>query len=616
MITTNDDMNLDNHLNNIPEYNLDDHDSISSSFNPSGNPFNFASPFQGRDDLGLSTSANHNPAFSPVASPVNTGSTFPVYNNHSLASSVTSQDFYSPPASGIHSGVSTPHPMNETRESLFFDNITTREPVPNRRSMNPPSRQNRPVMPPHSFSFSNSHDGFPPAPPGQTTPGAASSNFYGNGMNFLHVDPSQVLNPEFGMGKSLPDRRQGMFHIVDQELDDDDAMFNGSNPASEFLDLPSDSDMINVQTVNYNNSNNNNDSEWGRAQFSTDSFVSSSMPARSGQMSGPSKTESAWAQPREKQDGFGRKQKIARTISSPNTASLLQQNMNRRIQSNPGTPPEQFSPNSTGTNGTVSTVASNGSTNATSTGTISATTSPTAVEAGGANAQSGVSPGSNGANGATSRQPNATSPANQIDPKNPNLMANGQPTSCTNCHTQTTPLWRRDPDGQPLCNACGLFLKLHGVVRPLSLKTDVIKKRNRSGAGATGTGNGVSGGLSRSGSKKTGRKNSVVTVVSARDSDSASPPQDVSIAQMQFPTSTTSPQSHISPSHQNAQSPQQLSPMSLQQQAPQPVSHYSPQHQIQPQPIQLTMSDDENTMSKSGMTQQNGNQWEWLTMSL
>lgn len=52
---------------------------------------------------------------------------------------------------------------------------------------------------------------------------------------------------------------------------------------------------------------------------------------------------------------------------------------------------------------------------------------------------------------------------------------------CTNCSTTTTPLWRRNPEGQPLCNACGLFLKLHGVVRPLSLKTDVIKKRNRSG---------------------------------------------------------------------------------------------------------------------------------------
>lgn len=51
--------------------------------------------------------------------------------------------------------------------------------------------------------------------------------------------------------------------------------------------------------------------------------------------------------------------------------------------------------------------------------------------------------------------------------------------SCTNCHTKTTPLWRRNPEGEPLCNACGLFLKLHGVVRPLSLKTDIIKKRQR-----------------------------------------------------------------------------------------------------------------------------------------
>lgn len=30
-----------------------------------------------------------------------------------------------------------------------------------------------------------------------------------------------------------------------------------------------------------------------------------------------------------------------------------------------------------------------------------------------------------------------------------------------------------------LCNACGLFLKLHGKPRPISLKTDVIKSRNR-----------------------------------------------------------------------------------------------------------------------------------------
>lgn len=49
---------------------------------------------------------------------------------------------------------------------------------------------------------------------------------------------------------------------------------------------------------------------------------------------------------------------------------------------------------------------------------------------------------------------------------------------CHNCHTLKTPLWRKDPDGNTLCNACGLFLKLHGTMRPLSLKTDVIKKRS------------------------------------------------------------------------------------------------------------------------------------------
>jgi GATA-binding protein, other eukaryote len=50
---------------------------------------------------------------------------------------------------------------------------------------------------------------------------------------------------------------------------------------------------------------------------------------------------------------------------------------------------------------------------------------------------------------------------------------------CQNCSTSTTPLWRRDEYGAVLCNACGLFLKLHGRPRPISLKTDVIKSRNR-----------------------------------------------------------------------------------------------------------------------------------------
>jgi len=65
-------------------------------------------------------------------------------------------------------------------------------------------------------------------------------------------------------------------------------------------------------------------------------------------------------------------------------------------------------------------------------------------------------------------------------------------TSCTNCSTQTTPLWRRTFAGEPLCNACGLYFRLHGVNRPLSLKTDIIKKRNRPSSSKTPTTGSVS----------------------------------------------------------------------------------------------------------------------------
>lgn len=61
---------------------------------------------------------------------------------------------------------------------------------------------------------------------------------------------------------------------------------------------------------------------------------------------------------------------------------------------------------------------------------------------------------------------------------------------CSNCGTTKTPLWRKDPSGNTLCNACGLFLKLHGTMRPLSLKTDVIKKRNSKRQSITAQGEG------------------------------------------------------------------------------------------------------------------------------
>ncbi|XP_054273240.1 GATA-binding factor A isoform X1 [Macrosteles quadrilineatus] len=50
---------------------------------------------------------------------------------------------------------------------------------------------------------------------------------------------------------------------------------------------------------------------------------------------------------------------------------------------------------------------------------------------------------------------------------------------CTNCGTQTTTLWRRNNDGEPVCNACGLYFKLHGVNRPLAMRKDGIQTRKR-----------------------------------------------------------------------------------------------------------------------------------------
>lgn len=50
---------------------------------------------------------------------------------------------------------------------------------------------------------------------------------------------------------------------------------------------------------------------------------------------------------------------------------------------------------------------------------------------------------------------------------------------CTHCGTTETSLWRR-LENKVVCNACGLYHKMHGVRRPISLKKPVIRKRRRS----------------------------------------------------------------------------------------------------------------------------------------
>ena len=59
-------------------------------------------------------------------------------------------------------------------------------------------------------------------------------------------------------------------------------------------------------------------------------------------------------------------------------------------------------------------------------------------------------------------------------------------TFCANCKTNQTTLWRRIPTGETVCNACGLYHKLHGVScsAPGPIWVCGFFSGNRAGAGA------------------------------------------------------------------------------------------------------------------------------------
>ncbi|XP_068247119.1 uncharacterized protein [Palaemon carinicauda] len=51
--------------------------------------------------------------------------------------------------------------------------------------------------------------------------------------------------------------------------------------------------------------------------------------------------------------------------------------------------------------------------------------------------------------------------------------------SCANCGTNNTKLWRRNDKGEIVCNACGLYFKLHGINRPSHLFRTAPMTRRR-----------------------------------------------------------------------------------------------------------------------------------------
>ncbi|KAL7269762.1 Sodium- and chloride-dependent GABA transporter 1 [Rhizina undulata] len=465
----------------IVDYNLDqDHHPFSVQSHPPSLSFHIDTSVEGGDFL-MSAGPFQTNFFSPVHSPLVTSGPFSTMYNTPMTSSVASNDFYSPPASANPSVVSTPHPLTETHGSTFFGEVNMDmrpqgRPIP---GYGQNSRNNTLSNSLSSEFYFTSHDPLLGHNPSAPQSGFPSPGFGG----FQHVNP-KVLRGDFALTKSPGSngaRNEAMFSFgADSDLEDDEKDgFDRMQIQSDFnpLDDPSLEMQSAIQPQFGEWARGTGNSNAANSQYANGRFPTQGKTVRiGGTETAPSPQE--WSmgagagangannghhsrshsistsvsdvRNRVQDQNGARRQKIARTSSTPNAPQLAMSAMSQRAQSSPNTPPESgFS-----------------------------STEP-------------------------SRPPTPDVP--RCVPHVGTSAASGIPTTCTNCFTQTTPLWRRNPDGHPLCNACGLFLKLHGVVRPLSLKTDVIKKRNR----GSGTGLPV-GASSTRGTKKGVRKNSLV----------------------------------------------------------------------------------------------------------
>ncbi len=443
-------------------------------------------------------------SFSPSHSPlVQHGPFSAMYNNASMpSSSLNSNDYYSPPGSAYPSAVSTPQPIPENEQIYFQHGMDMRHQRQHAFSHGPSSLSNS--MAPQYMYNANGGSMFT-----AVTSAGPSNTFTAPGSFGMaqHIDPSQVFqsdHPARSPGVQMAHENMFTFPGDSDNEDEEGAAFADRTlmMQHDFVQSPMEDPGMEMGPGGL---------QWDAnltGQFNTQAARFPGGPPRkqvtiggtadmgssplewdgSGGSLGRAHTSTQSVSDNRARNGNDRRQKIPRTASTPNTALLGRQNgifEQHMGQSNPNSPPD-----ASNMSGFSSVAPSRPS-----------------------------SPGGSKHGSAT----NLAGAAVQGE--------NGVPTTCTNCFTQTTPLWRRNPEGHPLCNACGLFLKLHGVVRPLSLKTDVIKKRNR-GSGAT-VPIGASGGAATRASKKMGaqpvtsgpntRKNSVVATTTAQTTQVTTP---------------------------------------------------------------------------------------------
>ncbi|TDZ21105.1 Nitrogen regulatory protein areA [Colletotrichum orbiculare MAFF 240422] len=480
--TTTNDLDADSELH---EYSLDNANQANMSQNPQTTGIPYPLDTYNIEGEPIITSAGpfqQNFSFSPSTSPMIPHGPFSnVYNGSSVQpSSLNPSDFYSPPGSAYHSTVSTPHPMPDN-ENFYFGAMDMRGQRSQPFRQGPQNMGNQ-MSQQFMYNSSNGNPMFPASAPTESVAGFNTAP-----SPFGHVDPTQVFQDHAVRSPGISMPNEGMFSFGADSDDEEGGAF------ADRIVLPQDFSPGPVDDAS--------SLGWDPSlpgQYSTQAARYPGGPPRKQVTIGGATTDyvdnNDWeggSLPRSQSQSFRqgsdrRGSKVPRTASTP--AGHLGRNGNpfdRLAQSSPNSPPDN--------NGTASGFSS------------VAPSRPSSP------------PGSK--HGSTTNLQAAAGSQGE----------SSAPTTCTNCFTQTTPLWRRNPEGQPLCNACGLFLKLHGVVRPLSLKTDVIKKRNR-GSGASLPVGGTSTRSKKNAANASGpgsRKNSTLAISSVPANHVTTPPAAV-----------------------------------------------------------------------------------------